>query len=549
LGLGYFLTFGLKDPVVLQLEITPAGAQVNLPELDEPYQSGMALPQGPLLIKVQNDGYVSQTTTFQLSPENTRLSIVLKAKLLSLTITVEPPDAQIKLLNVDKAYQKGLLLAAGDYQVALSREGFEPQQVSVYLSLEQQQFSFTLTPAKYTLTVDTLPKGAKVKLLDSELTYQAGMVLPPGSYRIAVSLAGFQSKNQTLQLSQDQQKWLVNLTKNRFALTVKTVPLDAKITLSDQDKKTYPLDKKLLAGLYQITVDHPDYQQHIQWLEFSKDQTLHIALKKPMAVKPPSPQPGDVIRDKLVDGSMGPEMIVIPLGQFLLGSVSQNARPDEGPLLQVTINQTMAFAKYETTFEDYDKFTTATNRRSVNDDGWGRARRPVINVSQKDALSYARWLSEQTGQTYRLPTEAQWEYAGRAGVTTDYVSGNNGPDICQYGNIADQSVKTQFPDWAFTNCNDGFATTAEVGSFAANAFGLHDMQGNVWEWVADCYTDNYQSTPPDGSALKISGCYDVVARGGSWHYLVKAARFSRRHFNVAKFKGNGWGFRLIRQIK
>ncbi|MCJ8270579.1 MAG: carboxypeptidase-like regulatory domain-containing protein, partial [Psychrosphaera sp.] len=301
LGLGYVLTFGLKDPVVLQLEITPADAQVNLPELDKPYQAGVALPQGPLLIEVQKDGYESQTTTFDLSPQNAKLSIVLKAKLLSLTITVEPPDAQIKLLNVDKPYQKDLLLAAGDYQVVLSSEGFEPQQVSVSLSPRQQQFSFTLTPVQYSLTVDTLPKEAKVELLDSELAYQADMKLPPGSYRVTVSLAGFQSKTQTLLLSQDQQKWLVNLTKNRYALTVKTVPLDAKTTLSDQDKKTYPLDKKLLAGLYQITADHPDYQQSIQWLELTKDQTLHIALKKPMAVKPLLPQPGEVIRDKLAD--------------------------------------------------------------------------------------------------------------------------------------------------------------------------------------------------------------------------------------------------------
>ena len=168
-------------------------------------------------------------------------------------------------------------------------------------------------------------------------------------------------------------------------------------------------------------------------------------------------------------------MVVIPAGRFRMGCVSgQDCGGDrEFPVHEVTIPQAFAVSKYEVTFEDYDRFTYP-NR--VDDEGWGRGRRPVINVSWSDAQEYVAWLSRQTGQTYRLLSEAEWEYVARAGSSSLYSWGN---DIgSNRANCADLDE--------FGTCGDQWEYTAPVGSFPANAFGVHDMHGNVTEWVEDC---------------------------------------------------------------
>ena len=179
---------------------------------------------------------------------------------------------------------------------------------------------------------------------------------------------------------------------------------------------------------------------------------------------------GTVFRD--CDGC--PEMVVIPAGTFRMGcEAGRECVSREQPVHAVTIGRPFALSKYEVTFEEYDRFTYP-NR--VNDRGWGRGRRPVINVSWNDAQEYVAWLSSEAGAQYRLPSEAEWEYAARAGTATAYSWGS------QVGSNR-------------ANC-DGCGSrwdnemTAPVGSFGANAWGLHDMHGNVWEWVQDCWHDS-----------------------------------------------------------
>ncbi len=197
-----------------------------------------------------------------------------------------------------------------------------------------------------------------------------------------------------------------------------------------------------------------------------------------------------------------PEMVVIPGGRFRMGCVSGlNCQDDEKPVHEVRV-ASFELSKYEVTFEEYDRFIAATGGRSPNDKGWGRGRRPVIDVSWEDAVAYAEWLSVQTGERYRLPSEAEWEYAARAGSTTKYGWGNDiGHNRANCGGCG-----SQWDD----------EKTAPVGSFNPNAFGLHDMHGNLWEWVQDCWNGSYQGAPADGSAWTSGDCERRVLRGGSW---------------------------------
>ena len=197
-----------------------------------------------------------------------------------------------------------------------------------------------------------------------------------------------------------------------------------------------------------------------------------------------------------------PEMVTIPAGSFRMGCVSgRDCESYWEPVHSVRI-ASFEMSKYEVTFEEYDAFTGATGRERVNDLGWGRGRRPVINVSWEDAVAYTHWLSAQTGESYRLPSEAEWEYAARAGSTTKYSWGNY---------IGDNRANC---DGCGSRWDD--RQTAPVGSFRANRWGLHDMHGNVWEWVQDCWNDNYRGAPDDGSAWESGNCSWRVLRGGSW---------------------------------
>ena len=217
---------------------------------------------------------------------------------------------------------------------------------------------------------------------------------------------------------------------------------------------------------------------------------------------------------KFRDCSECPEMVVVPSGSFMMGSpgVEKGRDDDEGPRHRVRIDYRLAVGVYEVTFAEWDACVSAGGCGGYRPDdrGWGRGNRPVINVSWEDAQSYVRWLSNKTGKSYRLLSESEWEYVARAGTTTRYNWGN------EIGHNR-------------ANC-DGCGSrwdnekTAPVGAFSANAWGLHDVHGNVWEWVEDCWNDSYTGAPADGSAWESGDCSERVLRGGSWFYVPRNLR-------------------------
>jgi formylglycine-generating enzyme required for sulfatase activity len=240
-------------------------------------------------------------------------------------------------------------------------------------------------------------------------------------------------------------------------------------------------------------------------------------------------KPGTVFRDRLADGSFGPEMVWIPSGSFRMGDIQGGGDSDEKPVHRVSVEK-FAMGKFEVTFAEYDKFAEADGREKPNDSGWGRGNRPVINVSWNDAEAYAKWLSDQTGKKYRLPTEAEWEYAARAGTETKYWWGN---DIGKNRANCD-GCGSQWDD----------KSTAPVGSFEANKFGLYDTSGNVWEWTCSEYEDKYKGK--EKVCINKNSNKNWVLRGGSWYSVPRDLRAARRVGDVPDRRNDLCGFRLVR---
>ena len=256
----------------------------------------------------------------------------------------------------------------------------------------------------------------------------------------------------------------------------------------------------------------------------------------------PAAQPdlrtGQVFRDRMKNGTNGPEIVVIPAGRFRMGDIQGKGLNDEQPVHEVRIRRPFAVSRYEITFDQYDEFAKATVRNLPDDESFGRGRRPVIRVSWNDAIDYAEWLSQQTGKHYRLPTEAQWEYAARAGTETAYW----------WGYEMKQGLATCI------GCGTRWDSqqTAPVGSFKPNPFGLYDTAGNVSEWVQDCWHENYHGTPSDGSAWEKEhngDCDRRVRRGASFRGAYDQMRSSSRRTYRAGARGNQIGFRLVREIE
>ena len=250
--------------------------------------------------------------------------------------------------------------------------------------------------------------------------------------------------------------------------------------------------------------------------------------------------PGDTIRDC---PSLCPELIVVPGGTFRMGSDDgeKGRGPNEGPVQTVTISKPFAVGKYEVTFAEWDACVKDGGCVHAGDDqGWGRDKLPAVDISWDDAQQYTGWLRKQTGKPYRLLTEAEWEYAARAGTTTPFSTGDT-------ITTADANFDGNYT-YGNTQKGEFRQRTTAVGSFKPNAYGLYDMHGNVWEWVQDCYEDNYTGLPLEGGARTSGDCSGRVARGGAWAsdpgYLRSADRFKYSSGS----RGDDTGFRVARSL-
>jgi formylglycine-generating enzyme required for sulfatase activity len=290
--------------------------------------------------------------------------------------------------------------------------------------------------------------------------------------------------------------------------------------------------------------------------------------------------PGEVFNDRLADGGEGPAMVVLPAGAFRMGSPGDEVdrKPNEGPLRRVEFARGFALSRYEISIGEFARFVQATsyvstaerNRRSTvydersgsmaerrgvswRDDyagGRGRDELPVVHVSLQDAEAFAAWLAQQTGQAYRLPSEAEMEYAIRAGSESRYPWGDGNPTRILANLTGDGERSASRRSWAnaFPRYNDGHWGPAPVGSFEPNAFGLHDINGNVSAWTADCWHDTYARGPVDGSAWVNPGCPRYVIRGASWASAPDQVRSAFRLTAAPTASNARVGIRLARDL-
>ena len=281
---------------------------------------------------------------------------------------------------------------------------------------------------------------------------------------------------------------------------------------------------------------------------------------------PPGPEqkqtasalPGTVFKDC----DKCPEMIVIPAGHFIQGTNATEMEPqvNEGPMRQVTIDYALAVSRYEITKAEFAFFATESgylgegcyiyngawkmeDSRSWRSPGFDQEdNHPVTCISWNDAQSYVRWLTYKTDRKYRLLSSSEWEYAARSGDSEAIDSTR----LCESANVADRSTKTVYPGWEIFDCQDNFVHTAPIGSYRANAFGIYDLIGNVFEWVTDCWNDNYDKAPLDGTAWVDGDCGHRILRGGSWFTSPQYVRVAFRNRFEPDHRSSSFGFRVAR---
>jgi formylglycine-generating enzyme required for sulfatase activity len=322
------------------------------------------------------------------------------------------------------------------------------------------------------------------------------------------------------------------LTPDKMQIAMQKSPWEVLDDIRPVNLSNYPNNPDLIP----IVFEHSSVQ-YVGWLRRGLlpmvfDCEYDELLVPKTQIQTPSSsnkkKPGDIFHDRLKDNSEGPEMVLIPAGTFRMGDITGNGYSYEQPVHEVSV-ESFAMGRYPITFAEYDYFCEQTSRwfkkrKKPDDRGWGRGNRPVINVSWHDAVAYTEWLSEQTGQQYRLSTEAEWEYAARAGTETDYWWGN---DI----------------DETKANYNMNLKKTSPVGYYEANQFGLYDTAGNVWEWTCSEFTDRYNGNEKE-CISKNSNKYRVL-RGGSWDYYPGIVRTAGRYWGTPDYRFDDLGFRVV----
>ncbi len=456
-----------------------------------------------------------------------------------LRVETEPAGAEV-LVNGLKLGETPLLredLGPGVRDVTLRYPHFETVELSGQALLEDRVLRIDRALKRGTggLTIVTEPRGAWVESRGRRLANGTPATLeglPAGRFELTLGLAGHRVMKAVAVVPKNG----VGRLERRLepvaygSLTLELEPADASVTFRDRSL-VYQSGMRLPEGSYELRVSRSGYRGAVVRVDVSGDTRRPIELDLFRA--------GMTFHDTLLSGGAGPEMVVLPAGTFRMGCVSGLDCSDyEHPVHAVTVSQPFGVGRYEVTLAEWEACVAAGGCSSrVDESGWGGdpSRRPMIKASWDDAQAYARWLSSETGATYRLLSESEWEYAARAGSITAYTWGRE----VGSGRANCDGCGSQWDD----------SQTALVGSFAANWWGLHDMHGNVWEWVEDCWNESYAGAPSNDGAWRNGDCSRRVVRGGSWFNEPWTLRSANRDWFGPDVRLNIIGFRVARTLE
>lgn len=531
------LVFGTAQ---LSISSQPEGAQVFVDGgLVGTTPISTSVSPGEAILKLTHrfhDDHVERVTLTR--DESRSMAITLPVQYGSLRIITNPKGATV---TVDDEPAPGVTpleierLVAGVHSVRMTIAGRSAVQRSVdVLPHAQGEVSVDLERIPLgTLVVQTTPDDASVAFTDGKLVYRRGIELAVGEYELLVSHGGFAPQRVTVKINVGRNMHSVALQQQFGHLRIRATPANAVIDVrhgSGRLAQTEPYreDMRLAAGTVEVTARAKGYrrqQQMVQLGEAGADLTIALVRIDARA--------GARSRDRLRAGGEGPEVVVIADGEFMLGGT------------RVILGQPYAIGTREVTRSEYRAFANATGRRLPDAQQHETDAHPIARVDRDDAIAYTRWLTDQTGQHYRLPSEAEWEFAARAGTRSEFGAADASQPVCTFGNVADASAARLYREWETVTCDDGQVRTAAVGSYQANAFGMYDVVGNVSEWVLDCWSSDHAGARQDGRPRVAENCMNFVVRGGSWDVGAEVGVGNRE---PASNPADDRGFRVLREF-
>ncbi len=509
-----------------------------------------SVPAGRHLLEVQHSHYAPHTETVDLSRGDVlEKRVVMRAGRGTLTLLSNPKGAWVEVdgERLSEITPTRHETESGEVLVRMGLPERFPVEETVTLKADttlEVNLNLNIDPHG-SLTVSVRPRDATVALPELELDYEPGVRVPIGEHLVRVSRRGYVTREIRHKVVYGENLTRVDLVREYGPLSVSVTPADAEVLVSFRDENgapqrlAYERGMRVPVGKVEVRARAMGYRTG-----FSEFRLTGKGHSMKLNLSTIDVEAGSVMRDDLAAGGQGPELVVIPSGTFVMGN--PDGPPSELPTRSVTITQPFAMSVHELTIEDYARYATAANKALNKRLDGVDPREPIRYVSWEDANRYAAWLTEQTGAKYRLPTEAEWEYAARAGSSADYFFGDDSSQACTYANIADRTTREIYRDWKVENCEDGHRKLAPVGTLEANPFGLHDIYGNVSEWVAECGMPPYAGAATDGSEVGGEYCGSHGFRGGSWD--SQADEFRSAYRNTASVDNDDRGIRLLREL-
>ena len=543
----YFLVIA-----TLTVVTTPAGALVKIDgkAVARTSVSGFEISPGRHKLDITHSYYAPYSEQIDVAyGERVVRSLALQLGEGTVKLLSNPKGAWIEVdgQRLDAVTPTELALPSGPHEIFMGQAERRTESKTLELKAGETAFvnlSMNIDPHG-SLKLRVRPAGSKVEFVGKQLTYKSNMRLPIGEYAIQVSKRGYvpQAFRHVVKYGENQRS--IKLQRQYIKLSVSVRERDAIVNVSYRDggdkiTKPYRPNMRVPVGKVNVRAAAMGHRTQSKSINLgAKGVSLNFSLPVLNA------KVGREFTDTLASENQGPQMVVLVPNRFQMGSNA--GPPSERPAHTVALPQPFAVSKYEITVAQFLQFVALTKRNVDSRILKLDPQLPVAHVTHEDAVAYTQWLSQESGQRYRLLTESEWEYAARAGSSSAYFFGDDPLKMCGFANISDLSTKQNFRSWTVTNCDDGQVRPGVGGQYKPNKFGLHDMYGNVAEWVQECGIPEYSQASIIGSDPTLgASCESHGYRGGSWDSTAEEAASSYR--NASSRSSDDRGIRVLREF-